>query len=104
MSRESESLYMSAKKDVLTLREAVALGYPSIKTLRRRVHDGSLPHERRGRTIVVKASDLDRLYRPDEHDLIKARAKAIAATAGPLTDEVRQNLLCAFGRRDLLDS
>ena len=48
----------------LTLREGAAYGKTSIKTLRRRIADGSLPAARFGPQLIrVRRSDLDRLMR-----------------------------------------
>ncbi|BBO32775.1 helix-turn-helix domain-containing protein [Lacipirellula parvula] len=56
----SESLQAGALKEMLTVEQAAARLGVHVSTIRKRIRDGSLPHQRVGRSIRIKAADLDR--------------------------------------------
>lgn len=79
-------------ENLLTLREAAALGYGGYSTLRKRIREGRLSAFRLGNRLVVRRDDLDALITPVHpagppalDPAVAAWAEGVAATAPPLS-------------------
>lgn len=87
----------------LPLSDVAARGYACAATLRRRIHEGSLPARRVGNSFRVRLADVERLYpgasgapSPATKDL-EAVVAGVVAAAPPLTGAQIDGVVAAFG-------
>lgn len=73
--------------------------FGTVFTIRRRLKDGSLPHQMRGNKYVVRRADLEVLKLTDSQDRAEAAlaeleiaANRVLATSGPLSDETCERI------------
>jgi excisionase family DNA binding protein len=60
----AEATQAGALEEWLTVEQAAARLGVHVSTIRKRIREGSLPHQRVGRSIRIKAGDLDRPEAP----------------------------------------
>lgn len=84
-------------QQLLSLAEAVDLGYGGYSTLRKYIAEDRLPAVRIGRRIKVRRSDLDLLARPTSGDTIELHIAEVVDAAPRLSDDQIARLRFALG-------
>lgn len=84
-------------QQLLSLAEAVDLGYGGYSTLRKYIAEDRLPAVRIGRRIKVRRSDLDLLARPTSGDAIELHIAEVVDAAPRLNDDQIARLRFVLG-------
>jgi hypothetical protein len=79
-------------QQLLSLAEAVDLGYGGYSTLRKHIVEDRLPSVRIGRRIKVRRTDLEALLVPTGSNPVDAAIDKLVAAAPPLTAEQTRRL------------
>ena len=98
----SHSNVLAREPELLTLKQASALGYGGYSTLRGYVASGKLPAERIGRLVKVRPADLDALGVPTSTttapaDSLDAAIELLVQNAPSLSRDRRNRLASALG-------
>ena len=84
-------------QQLLSLAEAVDLGYGGYSTLRKLIAENRLPAVRLGRRVKVRRADLEALTHPTGVDPLERYVKELVDAAPHLSDEQIARLRFALG-------